>query len=572
MQLRPYQREAVDAVYNHLRTRDDNPCVVIPTGGGKTPLLATICRDAVERWSGRVVILAHVKELLEQAADKLRVIAPGLPVGIYSAGLGRKDLGYDVTIAGIQSIYQKACSVGPVDLVIADECHLIPPDGEGMYQQFLKDMKVVNPRVRVIGLTATPFRMKSGNVCGPDTILNHICYEVGVRELIEQGFLCQLRSKAGVAKGDTSRVKIRGGEFVAGELETVMDDDGLVMAACAEIVEHTMDRHSVLIFCAGVQHGEHVVRTFRERHELECGFIEGNTPPLERESTLARFKAGKLKYLANVNVLTTGFDAPNVDCVAMLRPTLSPGLYYQMVGRGFRLCEGKADCLVLDFGGNVVRHGPVDAINIREPSRSTGEGDAPAKECPECNTIVPAGCAKCYECGHEFPPPEREKHEATASAAGPLSGQKTRETVEVYDVGFHVHHKRGAAPGEAPPTMRVEYEIDADEYMREWICFEHQRFARRKAEAWWRRRSNTPVPQTVAEAVELARAGALAPVNAITVEWTSGVRWPQVVDSDLGEPPPASEFAGMSSEKKPEPAAVSSGSDWESLDIDDIPF
>lgn len=131
MELRPYQREAVDAVYDFLRRRDDNPCVVIPTGGGKTPVLATICRDAVNLWNGRVVILAHVKELLEQAADKLRTIAPDVPVGLYSAGLNRKDLGYAVTIAGIQSIYQRACDLGSVDLIIVDEAHLIPPDGEG---------------------------------------------------------------------------------------------------------------------------------------------------------------------------------------------------------------------------------------------------------------------------------------------------------------------------------------------------------------------------------------------------------------------------------------------------------
>jgi DNA repair protein RadD len=145
----------------------------IPTGGGKTPVIATICRDAVGPWNGRVVILAHVKELLEQAADKLRQIAPDVPVGIYSAGLKRKDLGYAVTIAGIQSIYQRACDLGPVDLLIVDEAHLIPPDGEGMYRQFIADAKVVNPHARVIGLTATPYRMKSGSICGPSRRTGH---------------------------------------------------------------------------------------------------------------------------------------------------------------------------------------------------------------------------------------------------------------------------------------------------------------------------------------------------------------------------------------------------------------
>ena len=145
MNLRPYQLEAVRAVYDHLRTRDDNPCVVIPTGGGKTPVIATICRDAVTHWNGRVVILAHVKELLEQAADKVRHIAPDVPMGIYSAGLKRKDLGYAVTIAGIQSIWKKACDLGPVDLIIVDEAHMVPAEDDGMYRQFIANAKAVNP-------------------------------------------------------------------------------------------------------------------------------------------------------------------------------------------------------------------------------------------------------------------------------------------------------------------------------------------------------------------------------------------------------------------------------------------
>lgn len=534
MELRPYQRDAVDAVYEFLRRRDDNPCVVIPTGGGKTPVIATMCRDAVNLWNGRVVILAHVKELLEQAADKLRTIAPDVPVGIYSAGLKRKDLGYSVTIAGIQSIYQRACDLGLVDLVIVDEAHLIPPDGEGMYRQFLADAKVVNPNVRVIGLTATPFRMKTGTICDPENFLNEICFEIGVRELIVQGWFSQLRTKAGAAKVDTSELHVRGGEFIAGEVEDLMDTDALVDAACAEVVEHTNDRRSVLIFTSGVRHGEHVTRVLRERHGVGCGFVEGNTPTRERDDTIARFKRGELKYLANVNVLTTGFDAPNVDCVALLRPTLSPGLYYQMVGRGFRLHPGKDDCLVLDFGGNVLRHGPVDQIKVREPD-STG-GEAPAKECPQCHAVIAAGYATCPECGYEFPPPERQKHDATASSEGILSGQTSRWDEQVTDVSYHVHYKRDDP--EAPPTMRVEYQCGFNRWFREWVCFEHTGYARQKAEAWWRARSREAVPATVDEAVDLATTGAIASTTQITVEKKAGEKFERIVGHALDAKPP----------------------------------
>ena len=143
--LRPYQQEAVAAVYEHLRTKNTNPCVVIPTGGGKAVCLAQIAKDAVERWNGRVLIVAHVRELLEQNADKIRKLCPELRIGVFSAGLKSRDTGEQVIVAGIQSVYNKACELGPFDLIMIDEAHLIAPDGDGMYRTFLADMKVSIP-------------------------------------------------------------------------------------------------------------------------------------------------------------------------------------------------------------------------------------------------------------------------------------------------------------------------------------------------------------------------------------------------------------------------------------------
>lgn len=535
IELRPYQREAVEAVYSFLRERDDNPCVVIPTAGGKTPVMATICRDAVQAWGGRVLILAHVRELLEQAAEKLRAVAPDLPFGIYSAGLKQRDLGYAVTIAGIQSVYQRGSEIGPVDLVIVDEAHLIAPDGEGMYRQLLSEMKSRSPLARVIGLTATPFRMKSGPICGPDNILNEICYEISVRELIVQGYLCPLRTKAGSLRPDCDQLHVRAGEYVAGEVEKLMNADNLVLSACREIVDYATDRRSVLVFASGIAHAEHVVRAFQDKHQAECGFVCGDTLPFQRNETLRRFRSGELKYLCNVNVLTTGFDAPNIDCVALLRPTLSPGLYYQMVGRGFRLHPGKDNCLVLDFGGNVLRHGPVDQLTIKTPGN--GNGHAPVKECPECHEIIYAGYAKCPDCGFDFEPPNRQKHEATATDAGILSGETTRTQYEVSDVLYAVHVKRDAPP-DAPRTMRVEYRVGFNQYKSEWVCFEHEGYARAKAEAWWRARSSEAIPHDVDEAVELAEAGALAKTLTITVEQKPGEKYDRIVAYQLGAKPP----------------------------------
>jgi len=563
--LRPYQVEAVSAVYDHLRRRDDHPCVVIPTAGGKTPVMASICRDAVGQWNGRVLILAHVKELLEQAVEKLHAMAPDLwnRIGVYSAGLKSRDTDHPIIVAGIQSVYRRAAELDAFDLICIDEAHMLPPDGEGMYRTFLADAKVVNPNIRLIGLTATPYRMTTGMICGPDNLLNHVCYEVGVCELIVQGYLCPLKTKAGRRKANTSGLHIRGGEFIAGEVEVLMDDDSLVRSACQEIVDHTQDRNSVLIFASGVKHAQHVQRVLGEMG-FECGFVCGGTLPFERAETLQRFKDGDLKYLVNVNVLTTGFDAPNIDCVALLRPTNSPGLYYQMVGRGFRLHPSKENCLVLDFGGNILRHGPVDALQVED--RSSGSGEAPAKECPECQAVIHAAYATCPECGHEFPPPERQKHDQQASTAGILSGEVTETDYEVSEVYYSVHVKRGA-PESHPRTMRVDYRCGSpgdienmepntgniahffgkqcqsprsgfNDYHSEWVCPEHTGYARGKFEAWWRARSHEPLPESAEQAVDLAEAGALAQTRAITVRSVAGEKFDRIIDYQLGPIPP----------------------------------
>lgn len=566
IKLRDYQVQAVNAVYEHLRERDDNPCVVIPTGGGKTAVIGAICRDAVKAWDGRVLILAHVRELLEQAAEKLHAIAPDLwnRIGVYSSGLNKRDTDHDIIVAGIQSVYRRACELGRFDLVIVDEAHLIPQEGDGMYRQFLTDAKVVNPNVRIIGLTATPYRMKSGMICAPDSILNEVCFEIGVKDLIVQGFLCPLRTEAGRAKADTSGLHVRAGEFIAGEVEDLMDTDALVSSACAEIVEKTRDRSSVLIFASGVKHGQHITRVLADHHGVECGFVCGETPARERDQLLNRFRDGSLKYLANVQVLTVGFDAPQIDCVAMLRPTMSPGLYYQMVGRGFRLHPGKTDCLVLDFGGNVLRHGPVDAISISDPA-SNGTGDAPAKECPKCQALIHAAYVICPECGYAFPPPERSKHEPSAANEGILTGQTSRWEESVSEVSYHVHYKRDDPTGEAPPTMRIEYRCGFNSWHREWVCFEHNGYARQKAIQWWQRRSREPVPATVEEAVDLAEMGALASTLSITIEKKAGEKYERIVDHELGAIPPRLEDP----DNLPEPhaASVTYG-----IDEEDIPF
>ncbi len=571
MTLRPYQAQAVDAVYEHLRCRDDNPCVVIPTAGGKTPIMATICRDAVQKWDGRVLILAHVKELIEQAVDKLHAMAPDLwhQIGCYSAGLKSRDTEHAIIVAGIQSVYRKAAELDRFDLILIDEAHMLPPNGEGMYQQFLKEARIVNPHVRLIGLTATPYRMTSGTICGTDHLLNHICYEVGVRELIAQGYLCPLKTKVGRRKADTSGLHTRGGEFIAGEVEALMDDDGLVQSACREIVEQTRDRNSVLIFAASVQHAQHVQCVLGDMGH-ECGFVCGDSSGIFRDDILRRFKDGDMKFLVNVNVLTTGFDAPNIDCVALLRPTNSPGLYYQMLGRGFRLHPAKTNCLVLDFGGNILRHGPVDALQIKDKSDRKGSNEAPAKECPNCQAVIHASYSVCPDCGHEFPPPERDRHDGSASTAGVLSGEVTETDYDVSSVYYSIHTKRGAPP-DHPKTLRVDYRCGFNDYHSEWICVAHPKgsYAWQKAQTWWLARSSEPMPDSVERAVELADAGALAQPLTITVRSVTGEKFDRIINYELGSIPPRLDGGD---ERELVTSTTSPDQPWTEWPDDDIPF
>lgn len=548
MQLRHYQEKAIADLYHHLENFSTNPCLVLPTGSGKTPVIAQICKDAVG-WGERVIVLAHVKELLEQSVHKLGIIAPELSVGVYSAGLKSRDTDEPVLVAGIQSIWDKADQIGPRSLIIIDECHLISPNEDSRYQCFISLMGVLNPGIRVVGLTATPYRLDSGPLCGPGNILNVVCHETYIGELIDQGFLSKLSCKvvASDAVADTTGVAKRGGEFVESELAHAVNQPTVVRAACLEILKKAEGRKSILVFCTGIDHALAVVDTLNS-HGDRAGVVAlctGNTPSPERALMLKQFKNGEIRIMVNVMVLTTGFDAPNVDCVCILRPTMSPGLYYQMIGRGFRITEGKSGCLVLDFGENIYRHGPIDCIvpiakgggsaSAEEPRAQIPEGIR-AKACPECGELVPIAAKDC-DCGAVFPekgPTHKAKHDENGQLLG--RGNQPPRTDPVKDIYFSVHTKKGANDTH-PKTMRVQYYTAMNSSVSEWVCFEHSGFAFEKAKNWWALRSHLPCPRSAKEAVRIANLEQLAPTVSVATQIKDGSRWPDLVSVSLGPIP-----------------------------------
>lgn len=416
MELRQYQIEAEAAVHHHLLTRTDNPCVEIPTGGGKSLVIAAIASRVVDSTGGQVVVLAHTKELLEQNAQAIRKLKPHLDVGVYSSGLKSHQHVNQIVVASIQSVARKSYLFPNCKMIIIDEAHLIQPQDQGQYSKFIKAMRRHNPSIRVVGMTATPYRTSTGVICGPNGILNHICYRVGVRELVAADYLSNMISKRGLDL-NFQGLHVLAGEFRPDEAESLMVS--VVHQAVAEILRFTGDRKSCLVFCQSVNHAKQI-QSLLTQHGAACGHVDGKSD--DRDETIAAFKKRKIKFLTNVQVLTTGFDFPGIDCVVLLRPTRSPGLYYQMVGRGFRKAEGKENCLVLDFGGNVERHGPVDAIvPLGDVSDKSNVGVTTVKACPKCGTYSGTATVVCAECGYLFSVPDDPTHEGEASDAAVLS-------------------------------------------------------------------------------------------------------------------------------------------------------
>ena len=515
MELRDYQSEAVESLIEHLLHKDNNPCVVLPTGSGKSIVLAALIRQMQENYSNlRVCVLAHVKELVRQNAQKMKVIWPEADIGVFSAGLGRKQYEHAIVFAGIQSIAKKSLKVGKFDLIIIDEAHRLPPEGEGQYRQFIEDQGKINEEqgglLKVVGLTATPFRTKSGWLCGEEEILNEIVYEANVKDLIKQKFLCHPTSRKSETKINLSKVRTQMGEFVQHEMEERFTIGNTVSQCCEEIVQLGEGRKKWLIFSSGIKHAEMIEQHLQGEYSLLTGLITQQTPRRERDTQISQFNNGFLQVLVNVNVLTEGFDNPAIDFIALLRATKSPGLYAQMVGRGLRIAEEKLDCLIADFGGNISRHGPIDVVR---PTKSYPTGEAPIKSCPQCGfDAVPIKSIFCPECGYEFNIIEEvSKIDTKASDEDVLSGTKEFK-VDWIKFKAHLSIKSGIW------SLQVNYHCGF-RCFREWICLEHDGYARKKAENWWYFFSGgDPAPEDVHTALKIAEREELIRPDAILVD------------------------------------------------------
>ncbi len=453
---------------DHLYMLDD---FTVTHNSGKSVILAEFCRYSLTTWTDtRILILSHQKELIVQDARALKNLWEDANIGLYSASLGCKQLEQPVIYASIQSIY-KVTGV-QFDVILIDEAHLVNNEEEGMYRKFIDK---VRPSF-VIGFTATPFRLGQGMITDKPSIFNDLIDVISIKELQQRGYLALLRSKSTSVHYDLSKVKTRGGDYIESDLQEATSDFSTNEAVCEEIVKSAKfyKRKHVLVFCTGVEHAKTISRMLNEKG-MSSVYVTGSMSQDEREDVLWQFTSGNVQAICNVSILTTGFDYPNIDMIVLLRATLSPGLYLQMLGRGLRLkTSDNKDCLVLDFAENVMRHGPVTEV---QPPSSRKKGDKlgamPCKECPECLEIVTMQTRVCPVCGFEFPRNQKIWQLFNGDVNG--GGYTSHEVLSwlIYPTTSRTSAK---------PMFVIEYRCaDTANYFREFIMYAHEGFAYNKS-------------------------------------------------------------------------------------------
>lgn len=409
MKLREYQQRAIDQLYAWFaHNKTGNAVLNMPGGSGKSVVIASIAKDALINWpETKLLMLVSSKELVEQNTKKLIQIWPNAPMGVCSASLGRKELGEPITYAGIGSVAKRAQDIGHVDICLIDEVHMCSTNDEGMYRKLIADLLAINPKMRIVGFSASPYRLGHGMINeGSSAIFKDILEPVSIEELVHKGHLVPLRSKITKHKLDSSGVHKRGGEFIAAEMEAQFNTFTNNAALAEEVIARAADRAHWLVFCSGRSHAEDLAKTFNDLG-VTADYLATPISKSEREKKLADFESGKTRVLCNVGILTTGYDFPALDCIVFARSTMSPGLYLQMAVRGMRPCPEtqKKDCLVLDFAGVVETHGPITAV--RPPKRKgDGTGEAPVKVCEACGELCHPTVKECPSCGNPFPLPE----------------------------------------------------------------------------------------------------------------------------------------------------------------------
>ena len=489
---------------------------------GKSLVIAgIICRMMYEYPNTRILMCTHVKELIEQNVKALRSVWATAPVGINSASLKTRDTAHPIIYAGIASIVRKVQDLGRRDIMFIDECHLVGPGENSMYQQVIAKLSEINPLMKVIGLSATPFRMGQGRLIDGD-IFDDVCLDLTsldeFNKFIDDYYMCPLIPKRTEFQYDVSNVPVIAGDFNQRELQVSVDQAILTRQALLEAVELGRDRKKWLVFCSGVDHAEHVAEELN-RLSITAEAVTNKTPGEQRDRLLTAHKAGLFKAIVNNAILTTGYDDSGIDLIVDLAHTMSPGRHVQKYGRGTRPVYdprftpqqledrelrrqafeqgGKLNCLVLDFAGNTQRLGPINdpVIPLR---RGAGTGEVPIKLCEVCGAYNHISARICCDCGEEFVFQVKTRARAGEDEIIKRSENELQVIFEpVLNTTYRIHQKNGK-----PPSLQCTYFCGARMY-RQWVCFQHTGLAKHKAHDWWRQRCPEEPPETVSEAISM---------------------------------------------------------------------
>ncbi len=501
MQLRYYQSEALDALWRYFEDGNKgNPLIALPTGTGKSILPAAFINGVLRRWPmTRFGMITHVKELIQQNAEELLNLWPEAPLGIYSAGLKQKDTAHSIIYGGVQSMAKHPDWFGRFDVIFIDEAHLLSDDSEGRYQTLLAYLKAINPNLKIIGMTATKFRMGMGLLTN-NGIFTDIIYDKtdldGFNELLAAGYMAPLIPLRTRTELDVSDVSIQQGQFVQTQLQGAVDKAPITFKALQELVHAGQNRGSWLIFASGIEHAEHIAEQLGA-FGVDCAPVHSKRPADYNDAAINAFKKNQLRAIVNYGKLTTGFNHPKIDLIGMLRPTLSVPLWVQMLGRGTR--PAKENCLVMDFARNTPRLGPINDPQIPNMKSKT-PGEMPIKICESCGAYNHTRVTHCCNCGEAFS--FQVKIVSKAGTEELIRNAAIEETpiIEMFAVSNAVYVKNPGWNGKKP-TLKATYLALGREPYSEWICLEHNGFAGKIARDWWRKRHKEEPPATVDEAL-----------------------------------------------------------------------
>lgn len=402
MELRPYQQETVSELINFwLRNNLNAGLCVLPTASGKTVVFAEFIREALLiKPETKVLILGHTQEIVEQNAEKLITVWPEANVGIYCAGLKRKEI-KQVTSASRDSIIKEIGKFADWDIVIVDEAHLISPELTTRYQFIISTIQLHGKKPFLLGFTATPFRTKSGNIYGDDDnqLFKKLIYQKRIDELQSTGYLCPLRAVVTDFKAvvDTSKVRRTKQDFVQTELQAVTAIGSVVTDIVQDWLNKTNASLPTVFYASSVQQAE-IFADVLKIFGFDFPLITAKTEKILRKQWLNDFEVGEQNGLINVATLTTGWDAPRLSCIVMARPTLSPGLFLQILGRGLRLHKSKFETLLLDYGENLERFGVIERVGPIMESRFYHDEKSLIIVCPTCETIASIYQLECDAC------------------------------------------------------------------------------------------------------------------------------------------------------------------------------